>query len=61
MERYLGGLKMKWLTYSRSCGFNIVEAVDEQSAEGVNDDVVVLDTLEEIDEVIVKRIKELLE
>jgi len=52
---------MKYLTYSRNSGFNIVEAVDEQSAEGVNDDVVVLDTLEEIDEVIVKRIKELLE
>jgi hypothetical protein len=27
----------EWLTYNRECGFNIVEATDEQSAEMFGD------------------------
>jgi len=48
---------MEWLTYNRECGFNIVEAKDEESAE--NFDYEVLDSIEEVDEQIIKRIREL--
>ena len=51
------GDKMEWLTYNRECGFNIVEAKDEESAE--NFDYEVLDSIEEVDEQIIKRIREL--
>lgn len=50
---------MEWLTYNQECGFNIVEADDQQSAEMLGDGLA-LDTIDEIDDVIVKRIRELL-
>ncbi|MBD3248464.1 hypothetical protein GF336_00275 [Candidatus Woesearchaeota archaeon] len=50
---------MKYVTYSRECGFNIVEAKDEQEAEMLSDSIC-LNNINEFDEVILKRIKELL-
>ena len=56
--RMIKGDKMEWLTYSRECGFNIVEADNEELAEDV--DTIVLDSIEEVDEQIVKRIRKLI-
>lgn len=51
---------MEWLTYDRCCGFNIIEANNEEEAEEVSNSVI-LDKLSEIDKQIVTRIKKLLE
>jgi len=52
---------MEFVTYSMESGFNIVDCEDEQSAEILTGpESVCLDSVEEFDEVIVKRIRELL-
>ena len=52
---------MEFVTYSES-GFNIVDCKDRQSAEMLTGpDSVCLDPVEEFDEVILNRIRELLD
>ena len=50
---------MEWLTYSRECGFNIVEASCEGEAENTPD-CTVLDAISEVDSQIISRIRELI-
>jgi hypothetical protein len=42
---------MEWVTYSRECGFNIIQATDEQDAEmqSQSQDAICLDPLFEFD------------
>ena len=50
---------MEWLTYSRESGFNIIDAVDEQSAEGLYGPIALAPVVE-VDEQIIARIRELI-
>lgn len=51
---------MEWLTYSRNCGFNIVEAEYEEEIENQLGESIILDSVEEVDSKIVARIRELI-
>ena len=52
---------MEFVTYSAESGFNIVDVDDEQSAEMMTGpESVCLDPVDEFDDVIVRRIRELL-
>jgi len=53
---------MKWVTFSRECGFNIIEAIDEQSAEMLcSPDTICLDELEEFDQRFIDWLEDILE
>ena len=51
----------EFVTYSSESGFNIIECEDEQSAEMLSgQEQVMLDPVEEFDDIILNRIRELL-
>ena len=52
---------MEFVTYNRNSGFNIIECMDEQSAEMMTgQESICLDSVDEFDDVILDRIRELL-
>jgi len=50
----------EYLTFSRDCGFNIVNAIDEQEAE-ITQDTICLNKVTEINKEIIEAVKKLIE